>query len=108
MRFPTQGLYRFKAMCRKSCFGKEHGHPPHRARVSHLQRKVAAMRSKASVQGHPIHPMLVGFPIALWVAGFIFDLIGSRGSNAGLWATGFYSVIGGCVGAVLSAAAGVI
>jgi nitrite reductase/ring-hydroxylating ferredoxin subunit/uncharacterized membrane protein len=66
------------------------------------------MRSKASIQGHPIHPMLVGFPIALWVAGFIFDLIGSRGSNAGLWAAGFYSVIGGCVGAVLSAAAGVI
>ena len=66
------------------------------------------MRSKASVQGHPIHPMLVGFPIALWVAGFIFDLIGARGSNAGLWAAGFYSIIGGCVGAVLSAVAGVI
>jgi nitrite reductase/ring-hydroxylating ferredoxin subunit/uncharacterized membrane protein len=66
------------------------------------------MRSKASIQSHPIHPMLVGFPIALWVAGFIFDLIGARGSNAGLWAAGFYSVIGGCVGAVLSAAAGVI
>jgi nitrite reductase/ring-hydroxylating ferredoxin subunit/uncharacterized membrane protein len=66
------------------------------------------MRSKASIQSHPIHPMLVGFPIALWVASFIFDLIGTRGSNAALWAAGFYSVIGGCVGAVLSAAAGVI
>ena len=39
------------------------------------------MRSKASIQGHPIHPMLVGFPIALWVAGFIFDLLGARGSK---------------------------
>ena len=66
------------------------------------------MRSKASIQSHPIHPMLVGFPIALWVAGFLFDLLGTRSSNAGLWAAGFYSVIGGCVGAVLSAAAGVI
>ncbi len=66
------------------------------------------MRSRASIQSHPIHPMLVGFPIALWVAGLIFDLIGTRGSNAGLWAAGFYSVIGGCVGAVLAAAAGVI
>jgi uncharacterized membrane protein/nitrite reductase/ring-hydroxylating ferredoxin subunit len=66
------------------------------------------MRSKASVQGHPIHPMLVGFPIALWVAGFIFDLIGARGLNSGLWAAGFYSVIAGCIMAVLAAAAGVI
>ncbi|HET9164909.1 MAG TPA: DUF2231 domain-containing protein [Candidatus Angelobacter sp.] len=66
------------------------------------------MRSKASIKSHPIHPMLVGFPIALWVTGFIFDLLGTRNSNAGLWAAGFYSVIGGCVGAVLSAAAGVI
>jgi Predicted membrane protein len=52
--------------------------------------------------------MLVAFPIALWVTGFIFDLLGTRGSNAGLWAAGFYCVIAGCVGAVLSAAAGVI
>ncbi|HEY4677932.1 MAG TPA: DUF2231 domain-containing protein [Candidatus Angelobacter sp.] len=66
------------------------------------------MRSKASIQSHPIHPMLVGFPIALWVTGFIFDLIGARGSNAGLWAAGFYSIIGGCVGAVLAATAGVV
>jgi nitrite reductase/ring-hydroxylating ferredoxin subunit/uncharacterized membrane protein len=77
------------------------------ARVSH-EKGVHTMRSKASLQSHPIHPMLVSFPIALWVAGFIFDLIGARGSNAGLWAAGFYCVIGGCVGAVLSAAAGVI
>ena len=27
------------------------------------------MRSKASIKSHPIHPMLVGFPIALWVTG---------------------------------------
>jgi uncharacterized membrane protein/nitrite reductase/ring-hydroxylating ferredoxin subunit len=66
------------------------------------------MRSKASIQSHPIHPMLVGFPIALWIAGFIFDLIGARGSNTGLWAAGFYSVIAGCVMAVLAAVAGVV
>jgi nitrite reductase/ring-hydroxylating ferredoxin subunit/uncharacterized membrane protein len=66
------------------------------------------MRSKASIQSHPIHPMLVGFPIALWVTGFIFDLLGTRGSNAGLWAAGFYCVLAGCVMAVLAATAGVI
>ncbi len=64
------------------------------------------MRSKAAIQSHPLHPMLVAFPIGLWVAAFIFDLIGRNNPN--LWAAGFYCVIGGCVGAVLSAAAGVI
>jgi len=73
-----------------------------------IRRRGNTMRSKASVQGHPIHPMLVGFPIALWVAGFIFDLISARGSNTGLWAAGFYSIIAGCVMAVLAAVAGVV
>lgn len=66
------------------------------------------MRSKASIQSHPIHPMLVGFPIALWIIGFIFDLIGAKWPNPGLWAAGFYSVIAGCVCAVLAATAGTI
>jgi uncharacterized membrane protein len=30
---------------------------------------VHALHSKASIKGHPIHPMLVGFPIALYTAG---------------------------------------
>src|ERR1051325_10833932 len=95
-------LYRLKGGCSR------HGHPSDEFGVSHNAERINAMRSKASVQGHPIHPMLVGFPIALWVAGFIFDLIGARGSNTGLWAAGFYSIIAGCVMAVLAAGAGVI
>jgi nitrite reductase/ring-hydroxylating ferredoxin subunit/uncharacterized membrane protein len=66
------------------------------------------MRSKASIKNHPIHPILVGFPIAMWVGGFVFDLIGARWPNPGLWAAGFYSVIAGCVCAVLAAGAGVM
>jgi uncharacterized membrane protein len=30
---------------------------------------VHALHSKASIKGHPIHPMLVGFPIALYTTG---------------------------------------
>src|SRR5215831_3092713 len=86
----------------------QHGHPPERARVSHKQGKVTTMRSKASIQGHPIHPILVGFPIAMWVVGFVFDLIGTIWPNPGLWAAAFYCVIAGCVCAVLAAAAGII
>ena len=66
------------------------------------------MRSKAAIKDHPIHPMLVGFPIAMWFAAFIFELIGARWPNPGLWAAGFYCVIGGCIGAVMAAIPGVL
>jgi nitrite reductase/ring-hydroxylating ferredoxin subunit/uncharacterized membrane protein len=64
------------------------------------------MRSKAAIQSHPLHPMLVAFPIGLWVAAFIFELVGRNNPN--LWAAGFYCVIGGCVGAVLAALPGAL
>ncbi|HET9181031.1 MAG TPA: DUF2231 domain-containing protein [Candidatus Angelobacter sp.] len=66
------------------------------------------MRSKAAVSSHPIHPMLVAFPIALWVMAFIFNLIGVSQGNQMLWAAGFYCVIAGCVGAALAALPGAI
>jgi uncharacterized membrane protein len=32
---------------------------------------IHGLHSKASIKGHPIHPMLVGFPIALYTTGLI-------------------------------------
>jgi nitrite reductase/ring-hydroxylating ferredoxin subunit/uncharacterized membrane protein len=66
------------------------------------------MRSKAAIQDHPLHPILVSFPIAMWAGGFIFYLMGVNGSNQGLWAAGYYSIIAGCVGAALAAVPGVV
>ncbi|HKW75136.1 MAG TPA: DUF2231 domain-containing protein [Terriglobales bacterium] len=66
------------------------------------------MRSRASISSHPIHPMLVSFPIGLWVTALIFDLIALGQNNGSLFAAGFYCVIAGCVGAVLAAVAGTI
>ena len=43
------------------------------------------MTSRASIGGHPIHPMIIPFPIALWV----FSL--STTSGAGL-VTGNYTI----------------
>ena len=64
------------------------------------------MRSVASIKSHPIHPMLVSFPIGLWVTAFVFDLIAASGGNRGLLAAGFYCVIAGCIGAVAAALPG--
>ena len=65
------------------------------------------MISKAHIKSHPIHPILVTFPIGLWIAALIFDLLGTRG-NALLTAAGYYAIIGGCIGAACAAIPGVI
>lgn len=65
-------------------------------------------RSTAQYKGHPIHPMLVPFPIAFLVAALFADLAfwwtGSPGwATAGLWLLG-----AGVVTGALAAAAGLI
>jgi nitrite reductase/ring-hydroxylating ferredoxin subunit/uncharacterized membrane protein len=66
------------------------------------------MRSRAQIQGHPIHPMLIAFPLALWTTSLIFDLIGMGLNRPILWAAGFYAIIGGIVGAAFAAIPGII
>jgi nitrite reductase/ring-hydroxylating ferredoxin subunit/uncharacterized membrane protein len=66
------------------------------------------MRSTARIFSHPIHPMLVAFPIGLWIPSFILDLLGRASGNQIFWAAGFLCIIGGSIGAVLAAVAGTI
>src|SRR5439155_26419180 len=64
--------------------------------------------STANVAGHPIHPMLIPFPIAFFVATFLCDLAFWQTGNA-MWATASLWLIGaGLVMAALAAAAGLI
>lgn len=63
-------------------------------------------RSTASISGHPIHPMLIPFPIAFFVAAFVCDLAFWQSGNSG-WATASLWLIGtGLVMAGLAAVAG--
>src|SRR5215813_7553083 len=39
------------------------------------------MRTKAQIKSNPIHPILVSFPIGLWVTSFVFDLLGVVSGN---------------------------
>src|SRR4051794_19046347 len=66
------------------------------------------MRSRVSISSHPVHPMLVAFPIGLWVTGLIFDIIGVSGDRAMFYSVGFYLAVAGCIGALLAAMAGVV
>ena len=66
------------------------------------------MRSRASIKSHPLHPMLVAFPIGLLVTSFVFDLISRWRDLPSLAAAAWYCVIAGLVGAVIAAGPGII
>ena len=66
------------------------------------------METPASVAKHPIHPMLVGIPIGLWLFSFACDLI-AMARPEGPWPTvALYTLVGGIVGALLAAVPGFI
>jgi uncharacterized membrane protein len=63
-------------------------------------------KSTAAISGHPIHPMLIPFPIAFFVSTFVCDIVywrtGHDGwATAGIWLLGF-----GLIMAALAALAG--
>lgn len=63
-------------------------------------------RTTARIGGHPIHPMLVGFPIAFFVATFVCDLV-FWGTALPGWAAATQWLLGaGLVMAALAALAG--
>ena len=67
------------------------------------------MASRASIGGHPIHPMLIPFPIGLLVFSFIADLIYLWRGNP-IWRdyVAFYSMLAGIIGAAAAAIPGLI
>jgi uncharacterized membrane protein len=67
------------------------------------------MRTPASIFGHPIHPMLIVFPIGLWIFSLAWDLIRLAGASGDAWSTvAFYSMVGGLIGALCAAVPGFI
>jgi uncharacterized membrane protein len=66
------------------------------------------MASPASVARHPIHPMLVVFPIGLWVFSLVSDLVYAFGGAAVWNDVAFYTMAGGIVGALLAAVPGFV
>ena len=71
-------------------FDRSHGHP----------------RSTAQIGGHPIHPMLVPFPIVCFIGALVVDIVFLNNGDAG-WATASrYLLAIGLVMAALAAVTG--
>jgi uncharacterized membrane protein len=65
-------------------------------------------RSTAQVAGHPIHPMVIAFPIACFVLAFVSDLAFFATSNE-FWATASLWLLGiGLITAAFAAVTGLI
>src|ERR687884_1515854 len=67
------------------------------------------MASPASIMRHPIHPMLIPFPIALWVFSLVADAIYWWRGNP-VWRSwiAFYALLAGIIGAAVAAVFGII
>jgi uncharacterized membrane protein len=67
------------------------------------------MASPASIGGHPVHPMIIPFPIALWVFSLVADAIYLwRGNPVWKDYVAFYALLGGIIGAAVAAVPGLI
>jgi uncharacterized membrane protein len=66
------------------------------------------MESKVKSMGHPVHPMLVNFPLGLLITSTVFDIIHWITGN-GYWSElAFWMVAAGVITGLLAAIAGTI
>ncbi len=66
------------------------------------------MRSKAHFKSHPLHPILIPFPIAFFTGTFVFDVLGFMQDNEDFRRTAMYLEIAGIVMALIAAVPGII
>jgi uncharacterized membrane protein len=73
-----------------------------------MEAAMANPKSTASIAGHPLHPMLIPFPVAFFVATLACDALFWKTGNSA-WATGGIWLLGaGIVMALLAAVVGLV
>ena len=66
------------------------------------------MKSKASIGGHPIHPMLIPFPLALWATSFVVDVLFYFLRHPKLLVIAKFMIAAGCLAAIAAAIPGIV
>jgi uncharacterized membrane protein len=64
------------------------------------------MESKAKVAGHPVHPMLIVFPLGLLATAVIFDIIYLVSNNSQWTLVAYYMIGAGVIGGAAAAVPG--
>ena len=65
-------------------------------------------RTTAQIAGHPIHAMLVPFPIALFTSTLVCDIVFLTNGNTGWVQATIWLLVGGLAAAALAAVAGIV
>lgn len=60
------------------------------------------------IAGHPLHPALVHFPLALWCATALWDLLGAWRGEPHWWALGYWSLALGLASALPAVVSGFV
>jgi uncharacterized membrane protein len=66
------------------------------------------MESKLKLLGHPVHPMLIVFPLGLLATSVAFDVVALVQSNPTWYEISFWMIVAGIVGGLLAAVFGLI
>ena len=66
------------------------------------------MESKAKALGHPIHPMLIVFPLGLLVTAVIFDVVRLVTGNNEFAIVSYWAIAAGVIGGLLAAIFGLM
>ena len=66
-----------------------------------------SMKSNFNIKGHPVHPMLVGFPVAFFFGGFLFDIFALIKSNQEFSRMALYLQVSGLLFGTLAAIPGI-
>ncbi|HEX9989327.1 MAG TPA: DUF2231 domain-containing protein [Chloroflexia bacterium] len=66
------------------------------------------MESRVKLLGHPIHPMLIVFPLGLLAMAVVFDILYMITGNSVLAQVAFWDIAAGIVGGLLAALFGLI
>jgi uncharacterized membrane protein len=66
------------------------------------------MESRVKLLGHPVHPMLIVFPLGLLITAVIFDAIYLTTDNASFATASFWCIAAGIIGGLLAAVFGLI
>lgn len=66
------------------------------------------MESRVKIFGHPVHPMLIVFPVGLFAAAVIFDILYLIVRNSVFPSVSFYMIATGVIGGLLAAIFGLI
>jgi uncharacterized membrane protein len=64
--------------------------------------------NRASIAGHPVHPMLVTIPIGLWIFALVADIVFATTGDTAWQTTAYFTLGGGIIGALLAAIPGLI